>query len=447
LTISPGSTYTNPTNNTTELLGTLNNEGTLQVNGGGGPNGILDIGDNVTLTGGGTVNLAEGSGGGSPYIRQTVGGLTLTNVNNTIEGAGIIGNDGLTLVNDTGGTLLANVSGQTLFLNGGGAVTNNGTMEVNPGSTMQVSSGTPLTNFSGTTLTGGIYIINGAASSPGTLAIFALGTAGGEIVNNAAAITLNGPNSSFEDASGLNALSNLAANKLSTSSFTVEGGQTFTTNSSTGFSNAGTVTVGSGSTINVGAGGTRPYTQTGGITTINGTLSAAATTIDGGTLDGTGTVNGPVTLPSGGTGVVVPGTLGVPAVLPAVPGTLTVNGTYTQHSGTFTEEILNGSATGAGMLNLTSGNVVLGGTAQINITLLNGFTPADGETFTIMTDASGTVSGAFANAPASTEFVMDGFDWTIAYDPPMGNVVLDAVAPVGSGPIKATGAPSASSGS
>ena len=114
-------TYTSDLNSTTYLLGTINNHGNILVNGGSGNNTVLDIdGTNVMLTGGGTVTLSTAGGGGSAYIYQTAGGLTLENFDNTIQGAGIIGNNGLSLQNDAGGTVLANAAGQTLSINGAG---------------------------------------------------------------------------------------------------------------------------------------------------------------------------------------------------------------------------------------------------------------------------------------------------------------------------------------
>ena len=108
-------TYTNGNNSTTYLLGTINNQGNILVNGGSGNNSDLEIDSaNVTLTGGGTVTLSTAGGGGSALIYQAAGGLTLENFNNTIQGAGIIGDNGLSLLNDAGGTILANAPGQTL---------------------------------------------------------------------------------------------------------------------------------------------------------------------------------------------------------------------------------------------------------------------------------------------------------------------------------------------
>ena len=57
----------------------LSNAGTLTLGGGG--YGWLQIQNNVSLSGGGTVNLA-----GSSYLRGA--GTTLTNVDNTIQGYG-----------------------------------------------------------------------------------------------------------------------------------------------------------------------------------------------------------------------------------------------------------------------------------------------------------------------------------------------------------------------
>ena len=108
--------YTNDVNADTHLLGTINNKNNFQVNGGSGANAIMIIDNNVTLQGGGTVTLSTASGGGAAVLEQSVGGLTLTNVNNLIQGAGVIGNNGMSLVNHA--TVNANVSGQALILDG-----------------------------------------------------------------------------------------------------------------------------------------------------------------------------------------------------------------------------------------------------------------------------------------------------------------------------------------
>jgi fibronectin-binding autotransporter adhesin len=267
LTLSTGSTYTSNPGTNTYVLGTITDKGNIQVIGGNNANTILDLAGNTTLNGGGTVTLSyNGNGSGAAYIEQNAGGLTLTN-QDTIQGAGVIGNGGLTLINATGGTLFANVPGQTLLIDGSGNITNDGTMRVASGSAMHVTSG-PFTNFAGTTLTGGTYNVGG------TLEIDELGSTGGEIVTNAANIILNGSSSSFIDAGGKDALANLNTNAKG-SSFTITGGRNFTTVGK--FTNNGTLTVGSA---------TSTFKVNGNLTN----FSTSTDTLTGGTYNLTGTL-------------------------------------------------------------------------------------------------------------------------------------------------------------
>ena len=422
-------TYTNDNNSTTYLLGTINNQGNIQANGGSSNNSILEIDSaTVTLTGKGTVTLSVAGGGGSALVFQAAGGETLENFNNTIQGAGIIGFNGLSLLNDAGGTVLANAPGQALLFNSSGTLTNNGTMEATLGGTLQVSGPTLANYDAGThTLTGGTYIVDGTAAA--STMNLSLGTnPGGEIVDNAANIILNGTNAnvSFIDANGHQLLSALAANTTASSGLTIENGYNLTTPAA--FANAGTVTVGTAvgdsSTFKMGAGGAGAYTQSGGLT------------------QGTGTIAGNVTINGG---AILPGTsataaVGTEAALPNAPGTLSINGTFGLTSGTFNELIAGGGGNN-GLLNI-SGASTLGAGANLAIDLLGGFTPATGEKFTIMNFASG--GGEFANAPsAASGFALGGEVWTIAYNPT--NVILNALLPANSN-VTATWAPPAPAG-
>jgi hypothetical protein len=369
-------TYTADYGSNTLLYGTINNQGTIQVNAGAGEvnNTVVQIGSsNVKLTGGGTLNLTTLPGGFGAFINQSTGGEALENFNNTIQGNGTIGNNGLSLLNDVGGTVLANVSGGTLLVNGGGTVTNNGTFQANAGSALHLSN-VNFTNFSGNTLTNGTYIINGTSGSAGTLQIDALGTAGGEIVNNAASIILNGPNSNFVDANGNDALSNLAANTTANSNLTITGGRNLTTSGD--FSNAGTVLIGTGSTMQIGPSGTNSYTQTGGRTTVNGVLDPAgpvAFDLKGGVLGGFGSVDGNV-LGEGGT--IAPGAINA-------TGELTINGNLTDTGSALAIRL---GGTGAGQFDVldVNGNVDLGAGSTLEVSLVDGFTPTNGETFTFL---------------------------------------------------------------
>ena len=199
-------TYTSPLNTNTYLLGTITNKGNIQLNGGSGTNTFLQIDEgsgsntNVTLNGGGTVTLSTASGGGDAYIQQAVGGMTLTNVNNTIQGSGIIGNGGLALNNES--TINANVSGAALTLNNSGATTNTGLLEATGGGVLQLvgvtvnNAGGNITAGSGST----VQIYGSSDIQGGTLNTLSGGTMGTPQNNSAildgsttaGAITLNG---------------------------------------------------------------------------------------------------------------------------------------------------------------------------------------------------------------------------------------------------------------
>ena len=71
---------------------------------------------------------------------QGPGGLTLTNADNTIQGYGVIGNGGLTVINQAAGTINANSSGNTLTLNGNGGVANMGILEATSGGILNINN-------------------------------------------------------------------------------------------------------------------------------------------------------------------------------------------------------------------------------------------------------------------------------------------------------------------
>lgn len=200
---------------------------------------------------------------------------------------------------------------------------------------------------------------------------------------------MNGTNANtrFFDLAGLDLLRRLAANTTSTSGLSILNGYNLSVPGN--FANAGTVTVRNGSTFLIAGGA---YTQTGGLT------------------QGTGTIAGNVTL-AGGT--IKPG---------LSPGTLSINGSFILNGSTFEEELAGFAAGQFGVLKVTGGSVTLGPGALLDIALLDGFDPV-GHTYTILTDTGGSISGIFANAPASG-FQMDGFNWTIKYN--ANSIILDA---------------------
>ena len=157
-------------------------------------NAIVNLGSAVTLSGGGTVTMSSGTG--NAYLRGS--GLTLTNTNDTIQGAGLIGDSGaLAIVNK--GTINANSSGQSLNVEqGGGAITNTGTLEATGGGVLNLYG--TVTNK-----TGGVITANG-----GTVNV--IGTVSGG--------TLNTLNSGVMESSGGSA---------DLSGVTISSGSTYTT--------------------------------------------------------------------------------------------------------------------------------------------------------------------------------------------------------------------------
>jgi DNA-binding IscR family transcriptional regulator len=518
-------TYTSDVGTTTNLLGTINNQGNIQVNSGGQDTNLALIGT-TTLQGGGTVTLANNGGGRLSIVSEIGGRQTLINVDNTIQGTGVI--DPI-FVNQAAGTVNANVSGQMLDLLNGN-LTNAGLVEATNGGVLFIKS-TDVVNAGGTieAVNGGIVSLVGGSvqggllnNVSGTLGTLAVGnaieldgsTAAGAVtirgtytvdvgsttillgtINNQGNIhvnsgglathlalmgdtTLQGGGTVTLANNGGGGFSNISENgstppTLINADNTIQGtgavdpilvnqaagtvnanvsgqllellngklmnaglleatggGVLFIKNTeainaggviaalngtvdveSGTLTNAGTVQVNAGSTLLVNA----PFTQTGGKTRIDGSMTLTqGENISGGMMLGTGTINGSITM-TGGT--MHPGGANT-------PGTLIINGDLAESNALF--DIFIG-ASGNGLL-VANGAVTLGDATDLNIDLLDGFKPFDGEMFTIMNFLSG--SGIFANAP-STGFEMDGFDWTILYGP--NSIVLDAVALVEGG--------------
>ena len=158
-------------------------------------------------------------------------------------------------------------------------------------------------------------------------------------------------------------------------------------------------------------GGSHNFNQSGGLTylqTATSDLAANTININGGTLQGFGTVTG--NLINGGT--VHPGD---------GPGILSVVGNYTQtSSGNLDIEIggPNPGSAGFSQLNVT-GTAGLDGT--LDVSLFNGFTPYNGETFTILTSA-----GLNASVFSAFNGLQEGnVTFTVAYTP--DDVILNAI--------------------
>ena len=189
VTIFGGTTFTASNNATTDISGTIGGRGTLQVNGGGGTSGLLELTGATTLSGGGTVSLTTTKGGGSATIEGA--GLTLTNASDVIEGTGTIGAGSLALSN--GGTIDANISAGTLLLNGTGGITNTSVFEATSGGILDVAGA--ITGKGGTLQIGaGSEVeLGGATSQASTF----LASSGKLSIDNATKTTYSGVINSF----------------------------------------------------------------------------------------------------------------------------------------------------------------------------------------------------------------------------------------------------------
>ena len=134
----------------------------------------------------------------------------------------------------------------------------------------------------------------------------------------------------------------------------------------------------------------------------------AYTVASGESFTGTGTVQANLV----NAGTVSPG---------SSPGTITVNGDYTQEaSGTLSIE-LGGTIPGSEHDQLVvSGAVTLGGT--LNVTLINEFSPKLGDSFTIMT--YGSISGSFSSASLPT--LAPGLKWGVSLGSTSMRLIVEA---------------------
>ena len=127
---------------TLTLAGVIRNLGTIALNGyynnGAYLSTVQIASGGVTLQGGGQVALSNANGG---YNDIVSGGsaATLTNVDDTIEGAGTIGDQYLTLTNEASGVIDADNSSLTLNT-GSNAIANAGLLEATAGGTLTINS-------------------------------------------------------------------------------------------------------------------------------------------------------------------------------------------------------------------------------------------------------------------------------------------------------------------
>ncbi|MGZ9724314.1 VCBS domain-containing protein [Rhizobium miluonense] len=116
--------------------GMLDNTGSIHLASTGSNTAFEIVQHGLTLTGGGTVTLSDNA---SNVIFGSGDNVTLTNVDNTISGAGQLGEGHLTLVNQ--GTIIADGSHALVIDTGVNAVRNSGTLEATGTGGLDIHSG------------------------------------------------------------------------------------------------------------------------------------------------------------------------------------------------------------------------------------------------------------------------------------------------------------------
>src|SRR5262249_31471143 len=163
MTISSGSVL--------PLRGIINNTGMNALGSTGSETHLQLIEYGMTLQGGGQLILSDS---GENFISGTLPSVTLTNVDNTISGAGQLGAGQMTLVND--GTIVATGSHALVIDTGANVVTNTGTLEATGIGGLIVNS--DVANSGLIWAHGGNITINGAVTGPGSALIDGVATLG-----------------------------------------------------------------------------------------------------------------------------------------------------------------------------------------------------------------------------------------------------------------------------
>lgn len=327
--------------------GTITNNGTIAVQGGTDTSFLRLAQGDVTLAGGGTLDI--GNSTNSLVLGITGAGATqyrLTNSHgHTISGGGQLGENTMGLTNL--GLIRADRSVALTVNPNASGFTNIGTLAAAPGSTLIVTDGLTNYNAASQTLTGGLYEARG---------IIRLTNA--PIAINAASIVLDGQSAQItRDAAGTSALAPFAVNAPG-ASLALRNGRFLATADSV--ANAGTIEVSSGSILVLGD-GSKGLVQT-----------------PSGVLKGNGTIVGDVV-----GGIVAPGNS---------PGTLTIDGDW--DPGVDGKVIIEVGGMEAGQYDVLhiTGTAKLSGILEIQ--LVDGFMPTASVQLTFLQAAG--LSGGFS---------------------------------------------------
>uniref|UniRef100_UPI00048148A7 beta strand repeat-containing protein n=1 Tax=Mesorhizobium sp. WSM3224 TaxID=1040986 RepID=UPI00048148A7 len=146
------------------LSGTVNNSGIISLNSTGSETLLQVIQHGATLQGGGQIDLSDSA---FNIISGTGPDVTLINVDNTISGAGQLG-DGMLGV-DNRGTIIASGTNALVIDTGGSVITNSGTLEATGSGGLVVAGG--VANSGMLLANGGNITIHGAVTGEGDATI------------------------------------------------------------------------------------------------------------------------------------------------------------------------------------------------------------------------------------------------------------------------------------
>jgi hypothetical protein len=124
-------------NSNLRLSGTINNSGSISINSTVNATDITLFNGDVTIDGGGTITLNSPTGTTNARI---LGTGTLIVANQTIEGNGNLGSNGIGIDNQASGLIDANVSGEVLNVDpsSAGGLTNTGVMQASNGGILRL---------------------------------------------------------------------------------------------------------------------------------------------------------------------------------------------------------------------------------------------------------------------------------------------------------------------
>lgn len=365
-----------PNNNTATLVGAINNTGAIQLNSFGNLTELIVGGSNVTLSGAGSLTLSNNS---QNFIFGTVGSNVLTN-QQTIQGAGSIGNNQLTLVN--AGTIDANVSG-FLNINPSGGTTNTAILEATSGGALNLFGN--VTNTGGTiqaTGAGSTVLVSGATINGGTLTTGSGGviqSLGGTLNGLTTAGTLQVPNNNSATLVGtINNTGAIQLNSLGNATQLLASGTVTLTG-------AGTVTLFDNSQNFIwGGGGNALINQNNTISGSGNIGNGSMAFTNHGTVDATSVLGNHLIVQTG-----TAGTTNTATMEASSGGTLELQNSVTNTGGTI--QALAGTGPSAGGTVLLNGANVTGGTVQALGTGVNaGVIVSTGATLNGLTTA-GTV--------------------------------------------------------